>query len=687
MNNQKEINNGLDIDWYATTYRKVFFDFHSHSAAVGLARKFDAEKWAKSLLKIHAQAVSVFAKCGFGWSYYQKGKIRYIHPQLPTGLDMLEEQIQALHKCGIRTIGYYHTFKSQPIARDHPEWVERDITEKPRDDMICMLGPLLEEWMLPHVEEIVTNYDVDAMFFDGTRAIGVCYCQYCKEKFFSETGLDLPGDNKDGNWARYVAWKLEVFKQIRQKICNAIHKHRPEMPISFNWCYTLEQPESVPDDVGSLVLDIRPDDQVFNGSYQARHWGLLERPFDIMNTAFLRWWGDWGCKPAIALQQEVSTIIANGGLTWIGYQMSHEFDIEPAVMNELGRTLSFVKEREHLLKDAKPVPYIAVLTGTDSYFAQDEVSFDVAQVALRGIHKILLESGFHYHFVHEAVLRERLNEFKAIILPDQRRLSPELVDDLNVFVKNGGVVIATYLTGTLDGDYRNTGKFCLEDLFGVRLEKEYEQSHAYIETIHAMLKKDTLDMPHLCEGRFAFVKPIKNDVEVMARLLKIYLRQDGECLLSPFSPAGDYSGYPAITLRRVGKGTVIYIAGQIFKAYQKNNQWNIKKIVASLLKMTIKEKIIQIDSPVWLEVVLMSREKQIIVHLINHHGDRPVDKNYVCTEQIPIVKDVHIKIACSKPRNVILEPGKITNKWKYKDGVLEVHIAEVHMHTAVVVEC
>ena len=83
------------------------------------------------------------------------------------------------------------------------------------------------------------------------------------------------------------------------------------------------------------VADIYTDDQVFNGSYFSRYWATLERLFDIMNVAFLQWWGDWGCKPAIALQQEEASVIANGGLVWLGYQMNQAYDVEPAAMGEL----------------------------------------------------------------------------------------------------------------------------------------------------------------------------------------------------------------------------------------------------------------------------------------------------------------------------------------------------------------
>ncbi len=37
--------------WYATSYRKLFFGFHSHNSAAGLAADFDAEAWADRLVE------------------------------------------------------------------------------------------------------------------------------------------------------------------------------------------------------------------------------------------------------------------------------------------------------------------------------------------------------------------------------------------------------------------------------------------------------------------------------------------------------------------------------------------------------------------------------------------------------------------------------------------------------------
>lgn len=687
--------------WYASTYRKLFFDFHSPGAAVGLASAFDAERWAERLVAANAQAVSVFTKCGYGYSFYQKGRIRYLHPHLPAGLDMLEAQIAALHRRGLRAIGYYHTFNSEPIARDHPEWIERDADGAPRGIQICLLSPLTEEWMLPHIAEIVSLYAVDAMFFDGTYAHSVCACAACQRRFAADSGgLAIPRDASDPAWPRYVAWKLAALREVRQAICDTIHVIRPEVVVSFNWAYTPRMPERVPDGVGALVADIVPDDQVSNGSYLSSYWATLQRPFDVMNTAFLQWWGDWGCKPAVAMQQEVATTLAHGGLTWIGYQMTHTFDVAPAVMEELGRTLEFVRQRESLLAGAQPVPYVGVLHSTTAHLTASPARFWVDETSARGAHRLLTESMVPFHFLHEEALAEWLPQLKAVILPDQRCLSPELAAAIARWVREGGVLIATACTGTLDDAYRESGRFALEDVLGVRYEGMFDQPHAYIEVQDPRLKAGALDMPHLAEATFALARPVADDVQVLATLRRPYLRSDGQFLLR-WSPPGEESGYPAITLRRVGQGWAVYIAGEIFHAFQVKNQWNFKPIVANLLRLTVAEPPVEVTAPAWLEVTLMRQpaahaphgRDRLFVHLVNQHGDRPASGDRMgeagnrCTEQILPVRDVTVRLRYpQRPARVALEPAGATPAWSYDGGVVTVMVPEVAIHCTIAVE-
>jgi hypothetical protein len=311
----------------------------------------------------------------------------------------------------------------------------------------------------------------------------------------------------------------------------------------------------------------------------------------------------------------------------------------------------------------------------------------------RGVHRLLTESMIPFHFVHERALLERLSEFKAVILPDQRYLPPRLVDALGQWVKDGGVLLATARTGTLDAEYRENGRFALESILGVRLEGVYDQPHAYIEITDERLKTGTLDMPHLAEAVFALARPVAEDVTELARLRRIYLRSDGQFLLR-WSPVGEDSGYPAITVRRVGKGWAAYMAGEVFSAYQVKNQWNLKHVVANLLRLLVEDSLIEVDAPAWLEVVLMrqaatfagTKKERTLVHLVNHHGNRPVDGNNVCVEQVLPVRDVMVRLRrAARPAQVTLEPGGQPVDWTYADGIVEACISEVYIHTAIAV--
>ena len=103
---------------------------------------------------------------------------------------------------------------------------------------------------------------------------------------------------------------------------------------------------------------------------------------------------------------------------------------------------------------------------------------------------------------------------------------------------------------------------------------------------------------------------------------------------------------------------------------------------------------IEVDAPAWLEVVLMrqaaalagTEQDRTLIHLVNHHGNRPVDRNNVCVEQVLPVRDVTVRLRrATRPVQVTLEPGGQSANWKYADGIVKVSIPEVHIHTTIAV--
>lgn len=105
--------------------------------------------------------------------------------------------------------------------------------------------------------------------------------------------------------------------------------------------------------------------------------------------------------------------------------------------------------------------------------------------------------------------------------------------------------------------YKPTGKFVLEDVFGIRLEeKEYPHSHSYMTITDGNLKQDVLDIPQQAFGDVVYVTP--EGAQILAELWGLYLRGDGNYLLNSFPP-GKPTGHPAVTIHEFGKGKAGYL--------------------------------------------------------------------------------------------------------------------------------
>ncbi len=77
---------------------------------------------ARNIQEAHVDSVTVFAKCHHGLLYYDTKRPER-HPNLKKGLDLLGEQVEALHREGIRAPIYISVLCDEYAADTHPEWV------------------------------------------------------------------------------------------------------------------------------------------------------------------------------------------------------------------------------------------------------------------------------------------------------------------------------------------------------------------------------------------------------------------------------------------------------------------------------------------------------------------------------------------------------------------------------------
>src|SRR5690554_246268 len=102
--------------------RMIHLDFHTGPLVPDVGVDFDPASFAQTFKNANVDSVTLFAMCHHGHLYYNT-KHPARHPSLPNGLDLLGEQIEALHKEGIRAPIYLSVQCNEYAADTHPEWI------------------------------------------------------------------------------------------------------------------------------------------------------------------------------------------------------------------------------------------------------------------------------------------------------------------------------------------------------------------------------------------------------------------------------------------------------------------------------------------------------------------------------------------------------------------------------------
>jgi hypothetical protein len=166
---------------FALPARHVHLDFHTSPFIPDVGCEFDATAFAETFRRAHVESVSIFAKCHHGMSYYPTATGTQ-HPALK-GRDLLGEQIEALHRAGIRCPLYTTVVWEEDVAQKHPEWRQLDkagrfagwdTSANQKDVQPGMwkfnnfLDPDYQDYIEAHVRELFARYGdaVDGLFFD-----------------------------------------------------------------------------------------------------------------------------------------------------------------------------------------------------------------------------------------------------------------------------------------------------------------------------------------------------------------------------------------------------------------------------------------------------------------------------------------------------------------------------------------
>lgn len=658
--------------WFRDMRRMLHLDTH-FAGFSDVYNGFDAERAAKIYADAGFQLVSFFAKCGGGYSYYPT-KIGIRHPTCHA--EYTGELTASLKKRGVRCLHYMGVVNERELHKTHPEWVvnpdpgkwSREAVLKQESATMCYNSPYIEESVIPQMKEIVRMFDTDGFFMDGIVQPFLqwnCYCPSCREQFAKEVGGDIPTSDADPKAFVFRQWANRHMEAVMEKMYTEVAKVKPDVAIIFNFTYVPSYPVTPPWYIPHVTWDT-PTPQMgnyaWNFSFQTRYLNTLpDVPFSAMNTRGNNWM-DYALREPEAFQHECAILLAACGSNYLSDIPYPSGNPDQPVYDAFGKVNERYKTMEPLLDGSKPVKETAVLHSADSVWSKAQMTpqpkwtFSPAYYAVTGAHKALIELHCQMGVINSQVCLDTVQDYRVLILSDQRILSGKEAEKIRAFVKNGGALIATHETGTRDGANGKLADFSLADVFGVKFAGAGDVSNCYLRAIPE-LKPFGVPMMDV-EAGGSYTKVTLTTARKLLDLVPPYKGTKG-------GPPDTQPEGPGVTINTYGKGKVIYCATDIFGGYFDKDTPNMRKLAAWMLEQvypTESRLVVMENAPVSVEMFYNERKGERFVHLVSSSGDKR-DIGTPQSQDFPAVHGMRVKVKLDKKPSslTILPDGKAVN--------------------------
>jgi hypothetical protein len=655
-------------------FRHIHLDFHTSPLIPEIGKDFDPQEFVTTLQKAYINSITVFAKCHHGMSYYPT-KVGVKHPHLDR--DLLGEMVAAGKRAGLRMTVYTSVVWDEYMATHHPEWRQVDedgklvgrspLTAEFSDwQWLCLNTPYID-YVAAHTEEILTNYEIDGIFFDIIMQ-SPCLCRFCQE------GMRKEGLNPE-NLEDRKRYSLQVSVKCMQRLSQVVWTYNPELSVFFNSRLrfdTYGQNSSRNEQAYYSHWEL---ESLASGQWGYSHFPIAVRYFQALEPKkelagqtgrFHKSWADFGAlKNRAALEYECFRIVASGAKCIVGDQLHPRGKLNQAIYHRIGAVYEQIARKEAWCRQVTPQIEIGVINaGAPDHLRIGNIN--------EGVMRMLLET--HYQFELLDALSS-FDNYPLVILPDTIRLTPPLKHKLDAYLAQGGKLLLSYQSGLM----KDTSQFGLD--LGITYEGEYPYTPSYIHCTER-LQHRIEPMDHVMYDHSSQVV-LQEGTEALASIVAPYFNRTWEHFSShTHTPADQITSYPAITR----KGPVIYIASAIFGAYIEHGYRIYRELVQNCLELLLPEKLVTGDLPTTAEVTLMQQQKRLILHILHYIPQRTSRRIDLVEEVIPLYnRRVSVKVT-HKPTTVYLAPEQQAIPFTHSDKYVHFTVPEIRGHQMVIIE-
>jgi len=657
------------------------------------------------------EILDILQKCGVDAWWYSvsaKGsfplfpsKVLPYHEDLAT--DLYPWLVEEGHRRGIVMMSWEYLNTAPLVTEQHPDWrvryLDDDSRTTPRDDhFVCFLSPygeLLKEYCVEVLEEL----GFDGIWFDGCYLFGTgggrqrwtCCCERCAKAFRDATGLRIPQriDWADPIFHSFVEWRYGFFEDYWASLASYVRQRSPEGLIVFNYfnrhyrgadsgspMRRRSMDALVAGEGTSLTVQMQTKVQrAVSPNYPSEVWTNLHDGVKL------------GYPSRPDPDPAACIFYAQAAATAGGYA---SFGLGPHP-RELKRSLSAMSE----VLDPM-APFIGGDPARLCGLVFSGATKDCAHPAAPNHNKPAVDAvyGLGYlldalHYPYEILLDNQLTlpelrPYAAVLLPDVQCMADEAAPELEAYVRDGGVLVATGQTGvkTPRGAPRERG--VLDDLLGVSARFD-ELNHCVIEPQTDLLLRNGLPPRCMISGAARLVE-VRDDVTVLATAVQTR-HVSGAAMFSGKrgEPAPPLTGV-AVCERKLGAGRVVLVAPNIGADYSQNPNRRSRELVRRVtgpLPLSFET-----DAPPNVVVSAWRQPGRLVLHLLNQPATmcRRVGLDIQLwpedfTPTGPIALSVKGRAdSVSSPH-----PGTRVH-WTQRDDAVEVTLERLDQHAVVVLE-
>jgi hypothetical protein len=685
-------------DWIRTcraliceAYNPPFYpslDFRA-PRAVEIARALNADS-------LRYPAASYFA-------YFPTKSGYPVHPELKG--DPMRETAVLCRRDGLKLIAYVplnHPFMDAS-SKDprYQDWCKRTAAGAPmttehygfaRYFEGCLNSPV-RDVIRTLVREVLTEYPVDVMYFDGPyqgmqMAREYCHCKYCEAAYRKRFGKPVP--DQSGKLSRadeieYTNWMAsEVVIAFLDEIHRMIRATR-DVPVLFNDTSLLSRREwrnrAIPVVDGFMYEAAEtPEDKLFNlqlghstgkviWSYVGSH---TEYNREHLKDERVRGWFSYPVESEELLIDGATALAGSAGIVYWGLSRFF-YQPQPPTAYDSGRyvkeTFDFSEKHRQLFSEVKPLPVAGVLVGdqTIDWYAGKHFVSKAYENYYRGAWQAMTDLSYDSEpFLDYLMTPEQLKRYYLVWAANAVCLSDRQCAMLRDYVEGGGMLIATHLTSVADEYGKVRPNFGLAGVFGAQFDSS-----------------EPVEIPDLYL-RLPGGEEIPQDPQVLR-----FTRTGGGDVLAETIDRGHRANLgPAIVRRPFGKGQVIYIGSGLDAVYAETRMKRLREYLSSLIEPLMKpHRTYEVE---WRSGLLphftFSRDT-LLLHLLADTGNK--FKKLRAREEFLPLENVKVRIRIPQNRTVksvsLLRAGTRVDAAPAGEW-LELTVPRVFVHEAVRVD-